>query len=293
MTVSLLMNANTKADTFPFVYRALLETLLDGKLSVEELNERTGRRIRMLPYPASFAVDLRDGLLPVTGNRKLFPKTAAAEVAWFLQGERDVTWLRQYAPIWDKFVEDDGVTIEAAYGYRWRNHFGRDQLIDAVSALQINPSDRRVVVSAWDPGSDGLGRPGKNVPCPTHFTLSIVNGRLNSALFIRSSDVFVGLPYDVMGHAFLMAAIVQELGLEIEVGLGTMHVTLAHPHLYDSHFEIAAESLEIPPVLQCPGLPSESIQDILGDPDAYVERVADLAADVVWPEFCPRPEVVQ
>ena len=300
MATSLLMNADTTAETFPFVYRQLLEALLDEQTSVEEHNKRTGHRIRMLPHPASFAINLADGLLPVAGNRKLFPKTAAAEVAWFLSGATDVTWIAKHCPIWNKFVEDDGVTIKAAYGYRWRHHFGRDQITEAIAALLTNPSDRRIVISAWDPAEDGLGRPGKNVPCPTQFTLSLVpdlNGqlRLNSAYFLRSSDVFVGLPYDVMGHALLMDLITQELNLRFSVALGAMHVTLAHPHLYDSHYAMAHESLSNGPVISPPRLPGAgwTIGDVEAHPDGYVEFVKTQEACAAWPAFCPRPEVVE
>jgi thymidylate synthase len=255
---------------------------------VVETNARTGTRVRVHRGGTAFALDLSDRTLPVCGTRKLFPGTAAAEVAWFLSGDRDVTWLRKYAPIWDKFVEDDGVTVAAAYGYRWRSHFGRDQVLDALQALNRDPSDRRVLVSAWDPGQDGLGRPSKNVPCPTHFTLNVLAGELHSSLFIRSSDVFVGLPYDVMGHALLMDAMARELRLSP----GVMHVTLAHPHLYESHWALAEECLDQEPVAEQPALPGWTVAAILGARDAYVARVKELARAVRWPDFSPRPEVV-
>lgn len=262
--------------------------------TIEE-NKRTGSRIKVGRGGTSFRVDLSDGILPTAGFRKMFPKSAAAEVAWFLSGTRDVEFIRKYAPLWDKFVEpiwEKGRTYEgiaAAYGHRWREHFGRDQLITAINALSADPSDRRCVVVAWDPAHDGNGAKGqKNVPCPMAFTLSVSDGELHSSMFIRSSDLFVGLPYDVMGHALLMDAIAATLRLKC----GVMHFTLAHAHLYESHWRMAEECLMRPPVVPAMPMPGFNIQQIIKAPDDYVMRVVQETVQYVWPEFNPRPDVV-
>jgi thymidylate synthase len=279
----------TLIEEFHDVYPRLLNDLLTGPWS--EVNARTGVEIKMLPGPESFKLDLTDQRLPVCGSRKLFPRTAAAEVAWFVKGERSVAWLATYAAIWKKFVEDDGDTILAAYGYRWRRHFGRDQLAGAVQALRDDPTNRRVYVSAWDPAGDGLTEKGqRNVPCPVGFTLSVVDGLLHSAMLLRSSDVFVGLPYDVMGHAMLMAVCAASIGLR---GLGTMHVTMAHPHLYAKHYDMAREALGQRRVIDKPELLSWNIGAVEKDPDGFVWAYSKLAKDCEWPAFSPRPEVVQ
>lgn len=290
------------AELFPDLYEELLWKLL--RRGIEERNERTGHVVRVLPFgPTSFSLDLGGLLLPVAGNRKLFPATAAAEVAWMLMGTQDATFMLKHAKVvWEKFVEDERVgdgfggdeptgrkIVRAAYGYRWRKRFGRDQLHLAIKSLKANPSDRRIWISAWDPAEDGLGRIGQlNVPCPVGFTLSIVDGRLCSAYMLRSSDVFVGLPYDVMGHAMLMQAI----AVELKADLGVMHFTLAHPHLYDSHFGFAEESLHHKRKHQVPMALGRTIGRIVEDPDGYVELYRTVGKTVPWPDFCPRPDVI-
>jgi thymidylate synthase len=281
-----LLRNNTP--TFCDYYRSLLATLLtqDG---IEEKNERTGRTIRALEGGASFKLDLSLGKLPLCGVRRTFPTTAAAEVAWFLQGKRDITWLRKHCRIWDKFTEDDGNTIAAAYGWRWREAFGRDQIELAIEALATNPSDRRVYVSAWDPSTDGLGAANqKNVPCPVGFTLSIVGGRLHSTMLIRSSDVFVGLPYDVMGHAMLMGIVSESL----QRPLGTAMFTLAHPHLYDSHFEAAEQALSAPVFEDEPQIIGWSVGDVTDNPDGFVDAYRRSVQALVLPQWDPKPDVV-
>lgn len=275
-------------EKFSNIYRTLLQDALS--FGILEENVRTKEKVYVLEGARYFTLELSDWLLPLPDLRKMHVKSAAAEVAWFLQGTQDVTWMAKYAPLWAKFTEADGKTIQNAYGYRWRRHFGRDQLADAVLTLRTNPSDRRIYISAWDPAQDGLGREAKNVPCPVGYTLSITDGRLFSTMLIRSSDLFVGLPYDVMGHAMLMAAIARSLG----VGLGSMTFTLAHPHLYFKHAQMVMDGLEAP-LTECDQpmvlLPDWSIGDIQNDPDEYVSLMASLAALSNWPKHNPRPEV--
>lgn len=282
-------------------YGRLLRQLLDSPI---ETNERTGSRVRVIPGGVSFGVDLGDGMLPTCGLRKTFPRVAAAEIAWYLSGEQDSAWMTAQAPIWDKFVEDlDRLSIDdggfpfrgefrgvkAAYGYRWRNHFERDQLRDAIEALKRDPSSRRVLVSAWDPSADGLMEQGQlNVPCPAMFTLSVTEGRLHSTMLLRSSDVFVGLPYDVLGHALLMDAIAVELG----VRLGVAQFSLAHAHLYEAHWDMAREAIKQLPVVPRMPMPGWEIEQIEKARDAYVQRVKEETTRHQWPTYSPKPEVI-
>lgn len=289
-TISAILRGATigTVASFPNFYRLLLAHLLSDKAHVE-LNERTGERIAVSPTPVHFNLDLSDLQLPMCGVRRTFPRTAAAEVAWFVLGSKDVSFVREYAPIWDKFVEEDGTTVAGAYGHRWREHFGRDQLADAIVALRRNTTDRRVFVSAWDPGQDGLGRPSKNVPCPVGFTLSVVGGHLNSALLIRSSDTFVGLPYDVMGHSLLLMSLACSIGGVLP---GVMSVTLAHPHLYLKHEEMAREALGRVPCTDTRTMPPWSVEQIEEDPHGYVQNVRLAFKDMPQPAFHCRPELI-
>jgi len=286
--------------TFGDVYGTLLTWLLSSPV---ERSERTGRAVHVGRGGTSFRLDLSDGLLPTCGLRKTYPRTAAAETVWYLMAKQDLAWLRKYAPIWDKFAEriadgdqqdriDDGFDgIRAAYGYRWRKHFGRDQLGLAIEALRVDPSDRRCLVSAWDPSADGLGAVGqRNVPCPASFTLGVTGGEVHSTLLLRSSDVFVGLPYDVMGHALLVDAVAASLDLTP----GVLTFVLANAHLYEDHWKMAEECIRRAGEGFMPAmpLPRWTVKQAAANPDTYVEVVTGFAAECTWPTYAPRPEVV-
>lgn len=273
---------------FPTIYRALLRRLLNSEHT--ELNERTGVRVKVLPSGCSFVLDLSDSILPTPGYRKVYPYVSGAELAWFLSGERDVTWLNTYAPrIWSKFTEPGSNEVRNAYGYRWRHHFGIDQIHEALEALRRNPSDRRVFVSAWDPSEGDLGSHGKNVPCPVGFSFYVINDTIHASVFLRSLDTFVGLPYDVMDFALLLKAFAVHLNLR----MGTLRTTAAHVHLYEDHWQMAADMM--PKKLVEPDIlmPTYSVTNIQTHKNDYVDGLKVMAIEHEWPSYAPIPEVIE
>lgn len=277
---------------FPQMYQIICDDVM-GIGSVEH-NRRTNTDIRVIPYGASFALDLRDHGLPTCGLRMTRPLHSAAETAWCFMGDRDLTWLNQYTKVWNRFAEQDKKTgkyhLNEAYGARWRD--GIDQVEAAVMRLQDDPTDRRIVVTAWNPTED-LGSQGqKTVPCPISFTLSIVDDLLCSMLVIRSSDLWFGLPYDVMRHILVMAAFATTLG----IGLGFARFALAHPHVYRPQWPLMTEMLRQTPICPRVELPRWTIDEIIASPDAYVsefERKLGRIPTENWPEYDPKSEVVQ
>ena len=276
--------------TMDKAYRNLLLELYHR--GVYETNARTGVGVTMLEGGHSFKVDVSSGRLPVPGNRRYWPKIAAAETAWQLMGTQDPTFILKYAPkLWGKFVERG--KLETAYGYRWRQHFGRDQLELAMDELITNPTNRQLYISAWDPATDGLGgSQPKNIPCPVGFSLTRTERTVHCSVFIRSSDVFVGLPYDVMGYALTLDAIAASCGLKP----GTLHITLAHAHYYEPHSAAIADCLggsraEWTHGVE-PTLPAWTCEDILADPSGYVSIVGRMAKNAEHNPWDPKPELV-
>lgn len=279
--------------TYSFLnqYQSLLHRFVHGNDSYTEVNKRTGVKIQALKGSVFINLDLNTGKLPIPGNRKFYPRVAAAELAWQLQGTKSADLIMKYAPkMWGKFVDRDG-EVEAAYGYRWSKHFGRDQLQCAIDALREDSTNRQIYISAWDPAWDGLGYSGpSNIPCPVGFSLNIVDRHLNCAVFLRSSDVFVGLPYDVMCYALLVDAIAAELS----VTPGMLSLTLAHAHVYEPHFAAMRESVD--PGHKWtnsePSLPAFTVTEIQQDPDAYIRHMTKNAEGVSVHAWDPKPEVV-
>ncbi len=216
-------------------YQQIIKDILDH--GMREVNKRTGHEVAALPG-VSFSVDLGTDGLPLLTLRKIPLKMFVAEQIWFIAGLRKpADFLRQYTKIWDNFT-NPGDTVTVAYGYRWRKHFGRDQLAMLIKLLEKEPSSRHGVVSAWDPGTDGLGDTKRaNVPCPFTFVVNIMAGRLNLHNIVRSNDMMLGNPADVSGFAILQYILAQRLG--VRPGIYTH--SISHAHIYDIHYEQAKE----------------------------------------------------
>ncbi len=205
---------------------------------IEEVNERTGHKVKAIP---GMHFQVENGF-PLLSLRKISPRVFAAEQVWFMMGSRKpVEFIDQYTKIWNDFTNINGV-VNSAYGFRWRQFFGRDQIGLLVKLLEKEPSSRHGVVIAWDAASDGLNPDlkKKNVPCPISFTVNIIGNKLHFHTIFRSNDMVVGCPFDVAGFALLQRILAARLG----VGVGVYSHSISNAHIYDVHYEAAAELIQ-------------------------------------------------
>lgn len=256
-----------------------------------EYNERTKHYTRRI-IGTMVSCDLRKEW-PLLSVRKMYPKTGAAELAWMLMGTQEGEWLKKYSKIWEKF-EEDGL-LKAAYGYRWRKHFGRDQIAECIELLKKDPSSRQAVVFAWEPATDGLGNSGKmkNIPCHMGFSACVLGGRLDLCVYQRSLDTVVGLPYDILLYGLLNMAMAKSLGVK----KGKVSIAFGDTHIYDSHFDIAhkiiylGENLIVPQEKEF-NMESPTIEDIVLSPEKYILDVVEAMSGAKHSGYAPFPEVV-
>lgn len=226
--------------TFDRIYRDLLQNIMND--GIAETNARTGHEVKALPG-LSFSIDVEKDGFPLLAIRKIPIKIFVAEQVWFVAGaRRPDDFLREFTRIWDDFTNPNDV-VTVAYGYRWRRHFGRDQLGLLVKLLEKDPSSRHGVIVTWDPSSDGLGGASRgNVPCPYTFTVNIIGGRLHLHNIVRSNDAILGLPHDVAGFALLQCMLAQRLG----VLPGIYTHSISNAHVYDIHYAAAQTMIDRP-----------------------------------------------
>ena len=103
--------------TFDTIYQGIVKKIMEE--GIEELNERTGHKTKALPG-ITFQMDIEKDGFPLLTLRKQPLKSPIAEQVWFIQGEKDTTFLRKFTKMWDPFTEEDG-TLSTAYGFRWKN----------------------------------------------------------------------------------------------------------------------------------------------------------------------------
>jgi len=267
----------------------------------EIYNERTGEYTKtlfntLLSYPNEFTENANFNFFTMPEGRAIFPYVAASELAWALSGQKNVEFISKYSKMWSKFTNEQN-EVDAAYGYRMRRHFGRDQLLDALDSLIKNKSSRQILVNYWDPATDGLLNEGKikNVPCPFAFQLNVGrNDSLYLTVFMRSSDLVVGLPYDYMFYDLLAVAIANELKLNKK----GITILSANSHIYTSHEEVILTQLSLEDycIMAKHYQSNMTLTEIITNPEEYVEHIRSTCIiDVEQRKevYNPKPEVYE
>jgi len=219
----------------------------------ERRDSRAGGSTEMIGWSAK--LDASKQMTFLTNERRaLDPAYAAAELLWYLSRASDIEMLLAYAPQYEKFAEEGTLIAHGAYGSRLKNNLERttdgvveyDLLDLAVEHLRTEPNSRQCLVPIFTPEdlwratpSVSLQTKPRDIPCTGSWTFYNVNGRLDMVVYMRSNDVWLGLPYDVFTFTCVQRLVADELGLE--VGFYTHHV--GSLHLYDRNRVAAQEAV--------------------------------------------------
>lgn len=180
-------------------------------------------------------------------NRRPNPFFHLMEALWMLSGRRDVGFVTQFNSQMYTY-SDDGEVFNGAYGWRWRNHFGYDQMIRAIEMLKINPLDRRVVISMWDPTED-LGSDSLDIPCNQQCIFRIVEGQLDMLTTNRSNDLIWGL---AGANAVHLTVLQEFVASAVGVPLGMWSHVSNNLHLYEHHWSLSPDDINPNDYLQYP-----------------------------------------
>ena len=218
---------------------------------------------------AMFEHDMADGF-PILTTKSVPFKLVASELEFFIKGLTDKQWLIiENNHIWDEWCSSDKVPygndeetkkkmkeereLGPIYGWQWRNfgakyiNFstapegkGIDQLKNIVEKLKKDPSDRRMIVSAWNPLDIArMALP----PCHYSFQVTVINGKLNLLWNQRSVDSALGLPFNIASYALLLHLLAKESGLQE----GKLIGFLGDTHVYVNHIDGLKEQLKREP----------------------------------------------
>lgn len=162
------------------------------------------------------------------------------EGLWMLAGRNDLAFPQSYVKHFSDF-SDDGVTIHGAYGYRWRNHFGFDQIRRVIAYFARHPMGRRAVIAMWDPETDlREDEVGRDMPCNTQILFAVTYGRrdepnrLNMTVINRSNDVIWGL---YGANAVHMSMLQEYIAAQLGLAVGVMTTVSNNFHAYKAVFD--------------------------------------------------------
>jgi thymidylate synthase len=167
--------------------------------------------------------DMRANIL-ATPERDLNFRFMIAEWLWIEAGRDDVKFIEQYNRNITQF-SDDGNIFNGAYGPRLAPQW--DYVINSLH----NPDTRQAVATIWTPS------PSKSldIPCTVAFQFLIRGGKLNLIATMRSSDSWLGLPYDMFNFSMIANGIAGKLGVEP----GELIMQLGSLHLYEQNWDQA------------------------------------------------------
>jgi thymidylate synthase len=231
---------------------ALTKILEEGT----DKDDRTGTGTRAM-FGFQMRYDLSKGFPAVT-TKKLAFKAVKSELLWFLEGSNDDNRLKELngseRTIWTDNAEADYWKPKAkfpgdlgrVYGVQWRSWQKPDggtvdQIKEVIERIKTKPNDRRLIVSAWNPGElDQMALP----PCHVLFQFFVADGKLSLQMYQRSCDMFLGVPFNIASYSLLLAMVAQVTGLKV----GEFVHVLGDAHIYKNHLDAVKEQLSREPM---------------------------------------------
>lgn len=192
-------------------------------------------------FGAQMRYTLRDDIFPLLTTKRVFFRGVVEELLWFIKGSTNALELRdKNIHIWDanstrEYLDSIGLTdreegdLGPVYGFQWR-HFGTeykgmhvdyknkgiDQLAHIINTIKTKPTDRRIIMTAWNP----IDIPEMALP-PCHCLVQffVEDGELSCQLYQRSADMGLGVPFNIASYALLTYMIAHVTGLKVNMFL--------------------------------------------------------------------------
>lgn len=166
-------------------------------------------------------------------ERKISYRFMAAEASWILHGENRLSEIAAYAPSMKRFANSCGF-LSGAYGPKVVEQLGY-----VVDVLVKDQNTRQAVINIWRERP----RQDADIPCTLSLQFLLRNNFLHVAATMRSSDIWLGFPYDVFSFTSVAmgVALLLKEQLEAPIELGRLFLTVGSQHLYDTNKKAAEE----------------------------------------------------
>ena len=209
------------------------------------------------------------------------------ELCWYLAGTNQTEWIAYYLSQYREYDEDGYVF--GGYGPRLRGPGGGNQIEYVIEKLRRSPASRKAVIQIFD--SDDIAEEHLDVPCTCVLQFVVRGGRLHLVTYMRSNDLYLGLPHDVFAFTMIQELIARSL----KVRLGTYVHMVGSLHLYTKDREKADTFLNegwqstIPMPVMPSGDQWQNVEQLL-DIEAYLRQGGEpldtsYGADQYWTDL--------
>jgi len=251
-------------------YLNLIETILSSSESTRK--DRTGTGTLSIFAPSPLRFNLASNTLPLLTTKRIPLRLVFEELIWFIRGKTDACILKENGVgIWDgnasrEFLDSRGLfenrdgDLGPVYGFQWR-HFGAtyrgvegdldqsgtpisydgqgtDQLYTIIDQIVNNPTDRRIILSAWNPADlTKMALPPCHILSQFYVDTTTTPQKLSCQLYQRSADVGLGVPFNIASYSLLLILIAHVTG---SVPGDFVHV-MGDAHVYVDHVDVLKE----------------------------------------------------
>lgn len=163
------------------------------------------------------------------------PYSCLGELCWYLARSDDLDFITYYIPHYKDYVEGD--KIFGGYGPRLFSWRGINQLANVKQILSKKSSTRRAVVQLFEAEDINITR--HDVPCTCVLQFMIRENKLYMISYMRSNDVYLGLPHDIFSFTMFQ----EILAMELDVEIGNYKHAVGSLHLYDKDEKSAEQFL--------------------------------------------------
>ena len=240
--------------------------LLKDTLNGEFKNTRNGKVFSRFGCMIKF--DNISTSFPLITSKKVFFRGIVEELLWFLKGSTNANELKaKNVNIWNgnstrEYLDSVGLQdyeegeLGPVYGWQWRM-FGKkyipnklkkspedfpelggaDQVKYVITELLMENS-RRAVLSAWNPVDlNIMALP----PCHILYIFNKTKDGLCCHLTMRSSDLFLGLPFNIASCALLTQIIAHLLHMKSS----EICLSLCDAHIYEEHIDQVKKQIDL------------------------------------------------
>ena len=223
------------------------DVLTNGDIRISRNSETLSMFCKHLKF------DLRDGF-PLLTTKKMFIRGIIEELLFFIRGDTNSKILednkvniwkgntsREYLDSIEMTERKEGI-MGPMYGYQWR-HFnapyneedgrpitsGIDQLSNVIDLIKNNPTSRRILMTTYNPNQVNEG-----VLPPCHsivLQFYVQDNFLDTFCYNRSSDIGLGLPFNIASSSLLIMIIAKLTNLTprfFNLSLGDAHIYVNH-----------------------------------------------------------------
>lgn len=168
----------------------------------------------------------------VTSEKRSMPiRYAVGEFLWYLSKNNKLSAIQNFTQAWNR-MSDDGICVNSNYGHCIHEKFGFDQWDMVKELLRRDPNSRQAVIHIKE-ARDIICCPTKDLNCTCTLQFFIRENKLYMTTYMRSNDVWMGLPYDMF--AFTCLQMLMAMELDVRIG-GYTHIA-GSLHLYQRDFE--------------------------------------------------------